>query len=260
MNFRMFLIVTPVFLVFLPVSLSSAQSRSVEAIVKQSIRQSESKHIKKYVLTPGPFSFGDLLVVEDGAPHKKSAPCFTNAPSSPLSTFKFEESHVIWNRSARSAIAEALTGIGIKFSALNPGKPLMDGEITIKPAKDAATILAIVHFSGTREEISSQDLLDYTINTKWSQDCVSALRSQPYVIVDVLKGSVRIQFVQEIKGQREAIPFAVPSSWKPVVRDGKETGEFEQDVTLIIAKRILKIKSKGSAITWMRFRGFLENF
>jgi len=262
MNSRMLLVitVTSILLVSFAFSPSSAKSSSIQGIVQASLSNSKNKSLKKYVWIPGSsFSFGEVLILEEGSVHKDAAQCFNEAPTTKWENYDFEENYDVWTRSLPGAVLEALQGIIIKFSA--PAKEsgkLVEGEITLKPSEKADKILAAVSFTGTREEISPRALVNYSLKFPWSNDCLSNVPSQhSYVVVDVLRGLVRIQFAEEIRGKQTPIKYIRPSSWKKVIVDGEETGEFEQEATFIIARQ-LKIKSKGSSVTWMRLEKHLR--
>lgn len=250
--------ITPRYFALLPLmillsSLAFAQqARPIENILKENSWLKGHHYILKFT-SESSVAIGELRMLEDSISHKYArTPCFEGLPINNGEKYLvFQETSQIWKRSKISAVLDTIKA---KVEFPRPTKEKDGGmrpniEVVLTPSKDAASITATLSFTGTREDIDSQSLLDFVLKRQWSDDCLSAVGAKnSFLITDIIRGSLKFRFAQVIEGVAKPIDYVLPSDWKKT-GEGDMLG-YETDAILVIARH-LKIKTNGSRITWM---------
>jgi len=228
------------------------QTRPIENILKENSWLKRHHYILRFT-SESSVAIGELRMLEDSSSHKyATTPCFEGLPMNNGGKYMvFQETSRVWKRSKIGAVLDTIKA---KVDFPQPTKEKGGGmrpniEVVLTPSKDAASIIATLSFTGTREDVDSQSLLDFVLNQQWSDDCLSAVRAKnSFLVTDIIRGSLKLRFAQVIEGVAKPIDYVLPSDWKKN-GEGNMLG-YETDAILVIARH-LKIKTNGSRITWM---------
>lgn len=229
------------------------QIRPIEDILKENSWLKGHHYILR-LTSDSTVAVGELRMLEDSSAHRyATTPCFDGLPiNNPKQQYMvFQETSQVWKR---SKIGTVLDKIKAKIDFPRPTKESGGGmrpniEVVLTPSKDAASIIATLSFTGTREDVDSQSLLNYVLKRHWSEDCISAMRAKnSFIVTDIIRGSLKLRFAQVIEGVAKPIDYVLPSDWKKIGE--ADTIGYETDAILVIARH-LKIKTNGSRVTWM---------
>jgi len=162
----------------------------------------------------------------------------------------FQETFQLWKRSKLGAVLDTIKAkVDFPRPTKESGGMRPDIEVVLTPSRDAASVVAILSFTGTREDVDSHTVRDYALNRYWSDDCLSAVRAKnSFLVTDIIRGSLKLRFAQVIGGVAKSIDYVLASDWKKT-GEGDMLG-YETDAILVIARH-LKIKTNGSRVTWL---------
>jgi hypothetical protein len=229
------------------------QTRPIENMLKENSWVKGHHYVLRLTSDPS-VALGELRMLEDSSTHEYSkTPCFQGLPiNKPTPQYMvFQETFQVWKRSKLGAVLETITA---KVHFPRPTKESGGGmrpdiEVVLTASRDAASIIATLSFTGTREDVDSQTVRDYALNRHWSDDCLSAVRAKnSFLVTDIIRGSLKLRFAQVIEGVAKPIDYVLASDWKKT-GEGDMLG-YETDAILVIARH-LKIKTNGSRVTWL---------